>query len=291
MAYTVRPIVPSDLPEVVDVWQAAFGATWPMARETLGVVSGFLAEDRAGIAGVALCDDWALLVLYTRPDVQGSGIAECLHGQVLTAAQAAGRSLHLGAGRRYFWPGVPTESLAALAFFTAQGWVWDHEVADLVGKIASLALPPARAIDLAGQVVTLADIPSAGPLTMFIERDFPQWAAHYAAARPDRVLVALDAGVVVGAALLTPPDDPTDPVAWRDAFGSGVGALGAVGVSPTVEGRGVGSQLVVAGAKRLAAVGATHLYLGWVWRSSFYERLGCQVWRRYRVAAPRGPAS
>ena len=281
----IRPILPEDLAGLVAVWQEAFGARWPADSHALAGMAGFLTEDAAGIAGVVLCDDLALLALYVRPDVQHTGIGTALHQHVLDAAHGAGHALRLGAGRRYFWPGVPVD--AAPGFFEQQGWVWDHEVVDLVADLP-LELLPARPGDLDVQLTTLDVRPELYPsLTMFAERDFPQWAAAYQATDPAHLLVACAADQLVGAAVLTPPNDPMNPVRWADLFGTGMGALGAVGVAPAVEGRGVGSQLVVAGADWLATKGATQLYLGWVWRTSFYERLGCQVWRRYRVAATR----
>jgi GNAT superfamily N-acetyltransferase len=194
----------------------------------------------------------------------------------------------LGPGLRYFWPGVPAHDLAAVTFFEHRGWVWDHEVADLVGNIAKLNALPLRPQDVAVQITTLQARPDlADSLVLFAERDFPQWAAHYAAADPSWILLAIDAAGVVGAAILTPPDSLANPVRWAARLGPQTGALGAVGVAPTAEGRGIGSQLVLAGADRLRERGATRCYLGWVWRTSFYERLGFWVWCQYRVAALR----
>jgi predicted N-acetyltransferase YhbS len=59
--------------------------------------------------------------------------------------------------------------------------------------------------------------------------------------------------------------------------------IGCVGVAPAVQGRGIGTALVVRASEILRDAGVRNCHIGWTTRESFYRRAGYRPWRRYAM--------
>jgi beta-N-acetylhexosaminidase len=127
--------------------------------------------------------------------------------------------------------------------------------------------------------------PKDGPAILaFEEKHFPEWllAAATQVEHEDfaNILLAELDGTVVGTNFLTSPRDPT--FIWGRALGDDCAAYGAIGVSEALRGRYIGYALAVRAAEILEARGATKIFLGWVFSTDWYGRLGFQVWKTYQ---------
>src|SRR5262249_31147882 len=118
----------------------------------------------------------------------------------------------------------------------------------------------------------------------FEEKHFPEWRLT-ASMKVDRqdfanILLAELHGEVVGTNFLSPPGDPG--VLWARALGEDCGAYGAIGVREALRGRFIGYALAVRAAEILQARGARKIFLGWVFSTEWYGRLGFQTWKTYQ---------
>jgi N-acetylglutamate synthase-like GNAT family acetyltransferase len=135
-----------------------------------------------------------------------------------------------------------------------------------------------------GATLRLARASDGPAILQFEERHFPQWlgTASWYAKQEDfaNILLAELDGEIVGTNFLTPPRDPD--FLWRRMLGDDCAAYGAVGVSEAVRGRYIGYALAVRAAEILKERGATRIFLGWVFSTEWYGRLGFQAWRTYQ---------
>src|SRR5215469_16725815 len=110
-----------DREPVFQLWEAAFGETWPVypaafyATIDSPAAHHLVAESSGALAGLAAAT-WDgqhranIIALAVRPERQGEGI----EGMLLEAATQHFRALGVtwlryGGGQSYFWPGVPTD--------------------------------------------------------------------------------------------------------------------------------------------------------------------------------------
>ena len=130
------------------------------------------------------------------------------------------------------------------------------------------------------------DLGLAGPRLMadtvaFEDTHFPQWSRWFREPH-DGVLIARDHhGAIVGSLLLDGPGRSAS--AYWPLLGDDVGAIGCVGVTPTEEGRGIGTAMVAAATRVLADRGVGLCLIDWVVRVAFYRRLGYAPWRTYSM--------
>jgi N-acetylglutamate synthase-like GNAT family acetyltransferase len=94
------------------------------------------------------------------------------------------------------------------------------------------------------------------------------------------LLAELD-GLLVGTNFLNPPGDPS--FLWARMLGENCAAYGAIGVSEAHRGRYIGYALAVRAAEILKSRGAKKIFLGWVFSTEWYGRLGFQAWRAYQA--------
>lgn len=306
----IRPYRPtSDESAVFALWQAALGETWPLTRAMFANIikasttgepgTHFVATSQGRIVGFVGSGIYStpfgtigyIPALFVAPAMQRRGIGTALHDAALDHLRAAGaQHLRLGDSLIRFWPGVPCNLPAALAFFAARGWTYGETTYDLLLDLGTYATPVALRSRLAAAPFHLTPA-SAGDLPALLEfqdREFPFWAASYREAARlgnynDAVLARDAAGRLVGALLLVTPQSHPDRTnaPWTALFPR-LGGLGEVGVAAERRGEGIGLCLVARGTEILRERGATHAFVGWTGIVDFYGRLGYSIWRDYR---------
>ena len=128
----------------------------------------------------------------------------------------------------------------------------------------------------------------------FEEREFPNWLKHYESCNRLRdyhdILVARDQnknGQVVGTLITSSPQshpERTD-VIWRVLPGYDAGSPGAVGVTPSEQGRGIGIALVSRASDLLKERGIRNCVIDWVVITDFYAKLEYAKWRAFHMSS------
>ncbi len=252
--------------------------------------AGLVAEARAVTVGLAAIDPvGSIPLILVDPRCQRRGIGTRLLEAAVSQARAAGAAgVTAGSGgAAYIWPGVPLDLPAAVRFFAARGWQRSHDSLDLVADLAGYRPPPGVAERAAATGVTITRAASAelAAVRAFEAATFPSWARWFATARPEHILLARDrAGGIAGTLLQRGPGADT---VFAPMLGPAAGTIGCVGVTPPLQGQGIGTALVVRASQILSQAGVRACHISWTGRESFYHRAGYQPWRRYAMyAAP-----
>lgn len=267
------------------------------------------ASYREGNLLVAVLGDRVVGFVATHPDRHGTGgnlslllvdsghrrkdIGTALHDAALGHLREAGaRSVVLGGGGDYLWPGVPLALPSAVPFFQRRGWRFTHEFHDLTQRLAGYATPVAilKRGQAAGVVVAPGAEADGSQILAFVAREFPEWLSYYARVVDlgdhDDLLLARDAsGAILGVLMMyfawSHPE--RNDVRWKTLLGQDAGALGVVGVAEAARGHGIGTALVAHASEILRERGAGTGFVGWVWAVEFYARLGYRPWRSYAM--------
>jgi GNAT superfamily N-acetyltransferase len=285
---TLRALDPAgDRPRLEALWEAALGGAWPVLPAGLDLLrAGVVAEERGVAVGVAATDPaGSIPLLLVDPAHQRRGVGTGLLAAALQRLAALGvRTVALGSGGEdYIWPGVPDDLPAAVRFFAARGWRWDHAVIDLVRDLRDYR-PPAGTYQrarTAGVSLEVAGERELAAVLAFEAATFPTWLRWFER-RDSSVLVARDAeGRVVGSLLFRGPDDA---FLFAPLLGARAGTIGCVGVADHAQGQGIGSAMVARASELLRREGTRACHIGWTLRQDFYVRVGYAPWRRYLMA-------
>lgn len=287
MSIAVRAFDPTADREALErLWAATLELVWPVEPNVLDVIrDGLVAERRGRVLGVVAVDAASIPLLVVAPSAQRAGVGSALHSAALELLQERGAErVSLGSGGNdYLWPGVPANLPAAVAFFEAHGWAWDHVAIDLVRDLRGYADPIGAVARAAGNGISLAVAAAAAvpEVLAFEEANFPEWLSSFR--RGDSsILVASDhEDAIVGTLLFRGPG----PVSrfWR-LLGADSAAIACVGVAEPAQGKGVGSALVACASELLRDAGARLCLIDWVVRTDFYRRVGYEPWREYLMA-------
>ena len=203
--------------------------------------------------------------------------------------------VQLGGLSPRFWCGVPNNLAHTLAFFQKQGWEnFDLEY-DLTRDLSEYAAAPALYQRMSGQQVTLAParVEEMAEVLTFEEREYPNWLRHYEnnnrLGDHQDVFIARDRDGQIVSVLntRTPRSHPERPeFPWPGLLGENAGALGAVGVAASAQGRGIGIALCAKATEVLKERGVGTCYIDWVAEGTthFYEKLGYIRWRSYHTS-------
>ena len=74
---------------------------------------------------------------------------------------------------------------------------------------------------------------------------------------------------------------PVSGACWSESLGENWGALGPIGISSDVRGKGLGDALLGLSLQRLKAEGARQTIIDWTTLDAFYGNHGFEVTRRY----------
>jgi beta-N-acetylhexosaminidase len=288
---TLRALDPAgDRPWLEALWVAALGGAWPLLPAGLDLIrAGVVAEERGTAIGMVATDPaGSIPLLLVDPAHRRRGMGTRLLRAALHRLQAAGaESVALGGGGEdYIWPGVPDDLPAAVGFFAARGWRWDHRVIDLVRDLRDYLPPPGvyRRAGRAGVSLEVAGEADLEEVLAFEAATFPIWLRWFER-RDSAVLVARDRdGRVVGSLLFRGPDEG---LLFAPMLGPMSGTIGCVGVADDHQGRGVGSAMVAHASELLRRAGTRACHIGWVVRRHFYVRVGYAPWRTYRMSRRR----
>jgi GNAT superfamily N-acetyltransferase len=288
MSIAVRAFDPTaDRAALERLWAETLDTTWPLDPDALEVIrDGLVAERRGQVVGLAAVNAGSIPLLLVAPPEQRTGVGSALHAAALELLRERGAErVSLGrGGEDHLWPGVPANLSAAVAFFEAHGWTWDHVAIDLVRDLRGYVDPigaVARAAD-GGINLALAGAADVSAVLAFEEAHFPEWLDSFR--RGDWSILAgrEPDGTVLGTLLFRGPG----PVStfWR-LLGADSAAIACVGVAESAQGRGVGSALVARASELLRDAGARVCLIDWVVRTDFYRRVGYEPWREYLMAA------
>lgn len=260
--------------------------SWPVLTAGIAQLGeGLVAEagsDPVGFAAVDMAGSIPLILVD--PACQRRGIGTSLLAAALERLRAGGVLSVTAAsgGSSYIWPGVPEDLPAAVRFFASRGWRRSHDTLDLVTDLARYR-PPPRACERAasiGVTVTRAAGDDLASVLAFEAATFPSWLRWFSAGGQHALIARDSAGNIAGTLLLEGPDAGT---VFASMLGPAAGTIGCVGVAPPLQGRGIGTALVVRASEILRDAGVRNCHIGWTTRESFYRRAGYQPWRRYAM--------
>jgi beta-N-acetylhexosaminidase len=280
------------------LWEAAFGDTWPLYPEpfyaTIDPYAGhhLVAESEGTLVGLA-AGTWDghkgghIFALVVHPDHRGKDAPSMLLAAATQHFRSLGvKKLQFGGGQSYFWPGVPADQTHLLQLLQQNGWLAGGQLSDMVADLATSHVPEEiiERVSGSGAQLRLATAEDGPAILAFEAEHFPEWRLT-ASMKVDHqdfasILLAELDGKVVGTNFLTPPGDPS--FLWARALGEDCAAYGAIGVSEAFRGRFIGYALAVRAAEILRARGAKKIFLGWVFSTDWYGRLGFRTWKTYQ---------
>jgi N-acetylglutamate synthase-like GNAT family acetyltransferase len=299
MSTQIRPYEPTaDREPIFQLWEAAFGEVWPLYPEAFYVTIDspsphhLVAESDGTLAGLAAGSRDGqhranIIALVVRPECRGEGVETMLLEAATQHFRTLGvTKLRFGGGQSYFWPGTPTDQPHIVQLLEQCGWQAGGQITDMVGDIETSRVP-SELIDRithSDAHLRLATAEDGPAILAFEEEHFPEWRPT-AAMRVEHedfanILLAELDGMVVGTNFLTSPGDPG--FLWARMLGEDCAAYGAIGVSEAHRGHYIGYALATRAAEILKARGARKIFLGWVFSTEWYGRLGFQAWKTYQ---------
>lgn len=199
------------------------------------------------------------------------------------------RRIFYGQEVQHAFPGVPAEARDLFHLLESKGFTAGGECVDLTNDLRTYEAPP-RTFDRVGDAQFRAcraeDIPA---LTEFFDREFPKrWKFDVLEKietenRPEIVFAVFINDVCEGFAL-TQEEGCLAPIAgavWNRALGPHWGALGPIGVSERVRGRGLGGAMLAFGLLGLKERGVHQCIIDWTTLIEFYGKHGFLPTRRY----------
>jgi predicted N-acetyltransferase YhbS len=296
-----------DVTAIFALWQQTVGQQWPLSvthfRQTLASPEArhFIAKEDGQTVGLLVglkrygeeAEKAHITALLVAPHWQRKGIGTALYNTALEHFKAEGvHRVLVGGGWPRFWPGVPTNLPAGLAFFQRQGWYFDHTVYDLLQNLHNYTTPQYVQSRMLKEQISfeLTTHENIDEVLTFEMREFPGWADHFQRVAGvgdySDILLARDAtGEVV--ATLTTYSRLSHPsrydVLWQPLLGNDIGAMGCVGVAAAERGRGIGLGIVAKASELLRDQGLASCYIDWVFLTDFYAKLGYEKWRAYSM--------
>ena len=194
--------------------------------------------------------------------------------------------LQFGQDSRHFFPGCPTDYPALSSFLTVEGFSEGGECVDLERSLVDYCnvfkIPEGD--DL--RVVTEKDVPA---LIEFFDREFPlRWKydtlKKIEIEGPGCVFGLFHGHRVDGFALIQDRSNkaPIGGAVWHASMGKNWGALGPIGVSKELRGRGSGNALLGAALECLRDRGVDQCIIDWTGLVDFYGKHGFVPTRRYK---------
>lgn len=290
---------PTDENQVYNLYNKLFGEVWPIGQQKFydvivhnppsssvmsftstseGKLNGFISTQISGSKG-------SIVLLLFEPGQEQVG-EKLLNEALDYLKEKQVTSVQLGAGGySYFWPGVPSNLPKMVSFFESQGWEFNENSVDMIGEIGNYVTPTEvmERISSIGVSIQFASHDEAEKVLMFEKQNFPNWERYFSETinkkQFNEILIAKTSqGEVIGSALVRKQD-----VVWAALLGENVGTIGALGVSESMRGKGVGLALAAKATEALKERNVEVCYLGWTWLTDWYGKLGYVTWREYRM--------
>ncbi|KAL2814241.1 acyl-CoA N-acyltransferase [Aspergillus cavernicola] len=317
----ISPFTLHDIPEISQIWTAAL-PLYPLPSETLQKLlpqpNAHHLVARLDDKIVAFCLSYTsttttahLAVLATTPELQGQGIGSTLLAETLAYYRNKSSNpsneenkyrIELGSSFPRFFPGVPTDlPLSVLDFFAHRGF----QIRPATPRAVDLFLDIRRSFHLeahekylgrAREVgVTFGVLREEGYAECLVgqARNFSYnsaWVDMYhklhPTDHPSSIMTAFDSeGKQVGWTLMLPPSSDILQENWALPLlcGPRTGLIGCVGIDEEARGSGIGLALVSCAIEDMRERGVEGVFVDWVSMDGYYEKLGFEVWRRYRT--------
>ncbi|PYH77251.1 glycoside hydrolase [Aspergillus uvarum CBS 121591] len=312
---------PEDLKQVHTIWNTSL-PTYPLPLESLHKLlpqshgHHFLARTGNTIIGFCLTysrttDDEKsayLSAIAVSPAAQNQGIGSTLLQEVIawyTTTHQITR-LDLSSSFPRFWPGLPDDlPPAATKFFENRGFIFTTPPprhVDLYRTITDFHLEERHIAKATRQGYTFAPLQPdhyeeciAGQRRNFSHNQ--AWVQTYITLHPKThpnsiMAVFSPQGHQIGWTLMLDPSSPLLQTQWAlppvcGGPDSRTGLIGCVGVDKDHRGKGVGVAMLAHALAHLRERGVQGVMVDWVVLEGFYESVGFDVWRGYRLGSLR----
>jgi predicted N-acetyltransferase YhbS len=305
-----------DAPEIIALWNAAFGADFPLTqRLLLQTLDGdpfyesegcFVARENERIIGWVLSKSMqsagpelgrfqkrgGIGALCVHPERQNQGIG----GELLNRAENFLRKNNSPVTLLYYphhlLPGIPAQNQNAREFFSHREYSGWRECVDLRRDLHDFAVPEKvwRALDENPTVeMRPARENESAALIDFVAREFPGgWnystRAHFQRnGKASDFIIALENNEIIG--FCHTADFRSNwllpSTYWFPLLGEKFGGLGPVGLGKAQRKRGLGLALTALSVADLKARGVEKMAIDWTNLIAFYEQLGFTVWKKY----------
>ncbi|PYI33036.1 beta-N-acetylglucosaminidase [Aspergillus indologenus CBS 114.80] len=312
---------PDDLKQVHTVWNTSL-PTYPLPLESLQKLlpqphgHHFLA--RTGNTIVGFCVTYSrttddeksayLSAIAVSPAAQNQGIGSTLLQEVIawyTTTHQITR-LDLSSSFPRFWPGLPDDlPPPTTKFFENRGFIFTTPPprhVDLYRTITDFHLEARHTAKATRQGYTFAALQPdqyeeclAGQRKNFSHNQ--AWVQTYITLHPKThpnsiMTVCSPQGHQIGWTLMLDPSSPLLQTQWALPPVCGgpdarTGLIGCVGVDQDHRGKGVGVAMLAHALAHLRARGVQGVMVDWVVLEGFYESVGFDVWRGYRLGSLR----
>ena len=315
----LRSYHPAMVSEIIGVWNAAMGETFPLSEALFrqnsvedphfdpagcwvacdpgdGHARGFclakVAREPVGADGLLTDRGW-ISMIAVHPSFQRRRLGSALLGKAEEFLRGRGRPRAvLGGDPGHFFPGVPVGT-APFRFFAARGYRFHGDAYDLRRSLRNYETPPHVEAALAAHPDHEVRPLRRGEehlLLAFLDAVFPgRWRytlGRFLAGGGEigDVMGVLGSGAVLGFAhLFHPASHWIGPsVAWVPQGRSRAGGLGPMGLAPALRGRGLGQVLLDRAVRHLARLGVEDMVIDWTVLLDFYGKLGFVPWKHYR---------
>lgn len=219
------------------------------------------------------------------------GLPMLVSRAVRAARDLGATSLAFGMDSDHLFPGIPEDMAGVVDLFAEFQFKETGRCFDLERDLAGYVLPDEcqRSLSNNGASVRPCTEADMAALDEFFAREFPARWRHDVMRKvrvdqePDQVFVLLVDGNIEGFAM-TQQDGCKRPISgavWRLDLGPSWGALGPIGVSKAVRGKGLGNALLGYSLAALRDRGARQTIIDWTTLGDFYGAHGFEITRRY----------
>ncbi len=316
MSIHYSPATPQDTPAIALLWNAAFGAEFPLTERLLRQTvdndpyyeneGAIVARDGDAVAGYVLSKSMknagpeigrfqgrgGIGALCVHPDYQRRGIGTELLNQAEDYLRRNNSPLTTLYYPHHILPGIPAECAAARTLFEKRGYSNWRECVDLARDLHDFEPPEkvTRAMDAnPGVEIRPTKAEEAQAVIDFVTREFPGgWTystkAHFArGGNPADIIIAVENGEVIGFCHTADFNSNwlLPSTYWFPLLGEKFGGLGPVGLGKEQRKRGLGLALTALGVADLKRRGVERMGIDWTNLITFYEQLGFEVWKRY----------
>ncbi len=309
----------SDISRLVTLWNASFGANWPLTerllRQTLEndpfyeAAGHFVARENDEIVGWALCKSNKLAgpelgrfqnrggigALCVHPNFQRRGVGT----QLLERCEDYLRKHDSPLTTLYFphhlLPGIPADSPSGVAFFKKHGYEGFTPCVDMWRELSTYELPE-KAVAAMQQNPTVeirrAREDEANRVLDFVSREFPGgWTysakSHFArGGKASDIIVAVENSEVIGFCHTSDWRSSwlMPNIYWHELLGERFGGLGPIGIGAEHRKRGLGLAICAVAVEELKRAGVEKMAIDWTTLVDFYGQMGFTVWKTYLQA-------